>query len=237
MHKLAIAAIATAVAGGAGALIVSQTRSSHAEPRAAAAAAPAADDCALDHLAKAFAGHPHAVPAATGSAHHAPSLASIMSPSSAASGGDANDCTTVGHHLAELEADATYGADQRPDEATCESCAKHYTHACESQNWSVERRNCTLAAGDLINAHLCAGGVNLTSDTKPASIPPELVCDVVGPHVAAVVQAAGMHADVTDLPQQVQVACEMGNWTVELRTCFAAATTVDALQTCIQPAQ
>jgi RNA polymerase sigma factor (sigma-70 family) len=243
MHKLAIAALATAVAGGAGALVVSQTRSSHAEPAAAAptttaAAKPASEECGLGHLAAALAHHAPANHTAVGSAH-APSLAGIVAGAQAASASstEPNDCKTVGRHLAELEADATYGPDKRPDEATCESCAKHYAHACESQGWSVERRNCTLAAGDLINAHLCAGGVNLTSDQKPASIPPNLACDVVGPHVASIVQAAGMHADVTDLPQQVQASCDMGNWSIELRTCFADATTVDALQTCIQPAQ
>ena len=50
-----------------------------------------------------------------------------------------------------------------------------------------------------------------------------------------IIQTAGLHEDVADLPQQIQAACEVGNWTIELRTCFAAGTTTDALQACILP--
>jgi hypothetical protein len=67
------------------------------------------------------------------------------------------------------------------------------------------------------------------------NVPPHLACAVLGPQVATIVQTAGMHADVTDLPQQIEAACNVGNWPLELRTCFSTATTVDALQACVIP--
>lgn len=49
------------------------------------------------------------------------------------------------------------------------------------------------------------------------------------------VKAAGMHTDVADLPQQIEAACDLGGWSIELRNCFVAATTIDALQSCMMP--
>lgn len=39
-----------------------------------------------------------------------------------------------------------------------------------------------------------------------------------------------------DITQQVEAACEMGSWSLELRQCFAAATNITALEACITPA-
>jgi hypothetical protein len=88
-----------------------------------------------------------------------------------------------------------------------------------------------VAAGDLINAHLCAGQV--PSEPAPSAVPPSLACAVIGPQIAATLQAGGFHEDVTDLPQQLEAACEVGNWSIELRTCFAGTTSIDALKACI----
>lgn len=186
-------------------------------------------DCALDgiraHLAK------------TGSnttAPKAPTLATVMgggSPNTQAS----NDCAAVGRHLAELEGDTTHGPDHRPDPATCDKCAAHYTNECETQAWSDERRSCTLAAADLINAHLCAGGVRPTPDKSPTNVPPNLACKPLSQHLAAIAQSAGMHSDVADFPQQIEAACDLGSWSLELRQCFAGATTLSALEACIMP--
>ncbi|HUS33451.1 MAG TPA: hypothetical protein VMZ53_33345, partial [Kofleriaceae bacterium] len=107
-----------------------------------------------------------------------------------------------------------------------------YTSMCESESWSPERRSCILGAGDLINAHLCAGHV-APSDTTPAVIPANLACGVVGPTIATTLQSAGFHDDVADLGDQIAAACEVGNWTIDLRTCLGEAVSVDALKECI----
>jgi hypothetical protein len=145
----------------------------------------------------------------------------------------ANDCATVGRHLAELESDTSHGPAGRPDPATCAECAARYTSHCESEAWSVERRTCMLAAADLINAHLCAGVVPPAQ--PPAAIPPKLACRALAPRLATIAQASGMHPGVSDLGDQIMAACEAGNWSLELRTCLANGATMDALQTCIMP--
>ncbi|HEX5062988.1 MAG TPA: sigma-70 family RNA polymerase sigma factor [Kofleriaceae bacterium] len=227
MHKLAIAAAVTATLGGAAALVLTTTHSdAHAEPHAAAAHA------ALDneHAAKgATAAHSHdgsLCDVAKRVQAHAPSLAPLIQSGSMA---ESNDCAAVGRHLAELQADTTHGPNAQPDEESFETCGAHYAANCESEHWSVDQRNCTLAAGDLINAHLCAGQV---PQQAPTSVPANLSCAVLGPQIAATIQAAGMHEDVTDLPQQVEAACDVGSWSMELRTCFAAASSIDTLKGC-----
>lgn len=240
MNKFAIAAIVTASVGGAGVLVatVSHSDAKTKTPAASMRPAPAQTaqniglDCAHDFLAgKTGNGH------AKHSAQPAPSLLSLVSgavESSAREGSE--DCAAVGRHLAELEGDTTHGPSNRPDEATCAQCASHYQTMCESESWSADRRSCTLAAGDLINAHLCAGGAATASAAgKPTEVPPSLSCAVLGKSIATTVQAAGMHTDVTDMPQQVEAACEMGGWSVELRQCFAAADSISKLQVCITP--
>lgn len=240
MNKLALAAIITASLGGAGVLVVTAARSSDAhansairppEPPTTVSTAPSLD-CALDgiraHLAN------------TGSttiARKPPTLASVMSAGSTTSAHASNDCDSVGRHLAELEGDATHGPDNRPDPATCDKCAAHYKNECETGAWSDERRNCTLAAADLINAHLCAGGMRAAPEKAPTNVPPQLACEPLGQHLGAIAQGAGMHADVADLPQQIEAACDLGSWSLELRQCFAAGTTLSALEACISPEQ
>lgn len=232
MHKLALAAVVTASVGGAGFVVVTAARGdAHAkssaapQPSARTGAAPA-----RDAAASARASEP-----APRSSHCMPSLAALVGGGSpSASEPAANDCAAVGRYLAELQADATHGPATRPDDASSEECAAQYTAQCESEGWSAERRSCTLAAADLINAHLCAGAVP-TAD-PPASIPPALTCALLGAQIAATAQGAGLHPDVTDMPQQIEAACEMGAWSLELRQCFAAASTLDALKACFAPA-
>jgi len=229
MHKLAIAAVVTATVGAAGGVFVATTRNdahaakthSHDVTRGCTAAKPAAH---------AKGGTLCDVMMASAK-RQAPSLSALVDGTSA--GAESNDCAAVGRHLQELEADTTHGPDDRPDDAFCEKCTQYYTNLCESQAWTVERRNCTLAAPDLINAHMCSGTVP-TRDPN-AQIPANLSCAVLGPHIATIIQAAGMHADVADMPQQVEAACEVGQWTIEIRTCLANGTTIMALQACIIP--
>lgn len=236
VNKLALAAIITASLGGGTALIVTATRSSAAHAQSAirpqepptTAANQSSSSCALDYLRE------HFTSDSSTSAPPAPTLAGMFG-GQAAAAHMSNDCAAVGRHLAELEGDATHGPDNRPDEATCDQCASHYRGACENEGWSEERRNCTLAAADLINAHLCAGGVPKPAQDLPANIPPLMMCQPLAQHIGAIAQGAGFHADVADLPQQIQAACEMGTWSLDLRQCFAAATTLPALEACINP--
>lgn len=232
MHKLALAAVVTASVGGAGFLVVTAARgSAHAQPSAAperttsgAGAAAATYTPATGHAAKRTRAYPHGAPA----------LSALVGGGTAGANERASsDCAAVGRYLAELQADTTHGPTDRPDEATHENCAAHYTSQCESEGWSAQRRSCALAAADLINAHLCAGAVTAPPAEKPASIPATLTCAVLGTQIATAAQAAGFHADVADLPQQVEAACEMGGWSIELRQCFAAAGSIDALQACM----
>ena len=241
MHKLAIAAIVTATLGGATALVVTAARGdAHARTPGATSPEAARAAHAPGAAATTAAAEPHGalcdLMARMQQHAHAPTLAGSAGAGGVAASAESNDCAAVGAHLAELEGDTTHGPDERPDEATCEQCAAHYTAQCEAQGWSAERRTCTLAAGDLINAHLCAGGAVTANDDQPSSIPEHLACAVLGSHLAAVVQAAGMHADVTDMAEQVTAACDLASWPLELRSCFAAATSVDGLQVCIAPA-
>lgn len=142
---------------------------------------------------------------------------------------------SIGRHLAELEADTTHGPDHRPDEATCEQCAGHYIAQCENQGWTAERRACSAAASDLINAHLCAGGASQTTGNAAADIPPTLSCTALGQHIATTIQSAGLYPDVTDMHAQVTAACELGGWPIELRQCFVAGNSIAALQACVTP--
>jgi RNA polymerase sigma factor (sigma-70 family) len=241
MKPLAIAALATVAVGGGAALVAvtasngnaqPSTLQSTAHPHGTVAAAEAkADpwDCPL-------------TAGAHGAAKNAPALPSLATlfggaGAATASTAGATDCAAVGRHLAELEADATHGPSDRPDEATCEKCAGHYTTQCESGDWSLERRTCTLAAADLVNAHLCAGNpAKVSADTKPAEIPANLTCTALGAHIGPIVDAAHLYPGVSDMAQQIDAACEMANWTLELRQCFAASTTVDGLKDCFMPA-
>ena len=235
MHKLAIAATVAATLGGAG-IIVATTGDAAVRPGATPLSAPSASSSTK---AAAPAAHEHCdlashLKAATRAAA-TPSLVSpttTSSTTSTASNGAPPDCTTLGRHLAELEADTTHGAEHRPDEATCDLCASHYVKQCESEGWTAERRACAMAAGDLINAHLCAGNV---PKTQPTNIPASLSCATLSAHIASTVQSAGIYADVKDMPQQIDAACEMGGWPITLRQCFASASTVPALQACIVP--
>ena len=90
-----------------------------------------------------------------------------------------------------------------------------------------------IAADDLMNAHICAFGQQ--GSGSAAEIPPSLACSVLAPHITPIVQSAGFYADVPDLAQQVDDACEAGAWSVSLRQCFVAAQTIDALHGCLQP--
>jgi len=58
----------------------------------------------------------------------------------------------------------------------------------------------------------------------PANLRPSWTCEPLAKQISAISQSAGCHADVADLPQQIEAACEMGTWSLELRQCFAAAT-------------
>lgn len=237
MHKLAIAAAVTATLGAGTAVVISATHNdAHADPHAPAARSSAHDQRA----AKAASAHDSHGAAlcdlmASMQQRKAPALAPLLDNGGSVATADATDCAAVARHLADLEADATHGPNSRPDETSLETCGAQYASRCESENWSTERRTCTLAAGDLINAHLCAG--QISSDQAPTSVPANLACAVIGPQIAATLQAAGYHEDMPDLAQQLTSACDMGTWSIELRTCFASATTVDALQVCITPAE
>ncbi len=234
MHKLAIAALVTATLGGTGAVVVTATRTdAHAAPPTTtdehAHAAPGAKTAAGGHAA-----HGGSLCDLVSQLQkHATARAPLVERLGLPANAESSDCAAVGRHLADLQADATHGPDRRPDEASAETCRSQYATICESESWSAERRACTLAAGDLINAHLCAGQVS----SEPASgpIPSNLSCAVLGPQIAATLQAAGMHEDVTDLPQQIEAACNVGTWSMDVRTCFANATTLDALEGCITP--
>jgi hypothetical protein len=165
---------------------------------------------------------------AAAAAAAAPSLPALLHPHrTRAVAAGSTDCTAVGNHVADLETATGTGNDPA-------RCATDYTALCETEAWSLERRACTLAADDLMNAHLCAFSQQGSADDAP--IPPALACSVIAPHITPIVQNAGFYADVPDFAQQVEDACEAGSWSVALRQCFAAADTIDALHACMQPA-
>lgn len=222
MHKLAIAATLAAVATGGTIAAVAVTRTTPAS--SSSHAGPAAPPSS--------AGHAHAaMAAATSCEHHAaprpPSLPALLEPHrKRASITGATDCAAVGNHLADLE--GATGRDNDPAE-----CAAHFTTICESESWSLDRRTCALAADDLMNAHICAFGQQ--GSGSDVEIPASLACSVIAPHITPIIQSAGFYADVPDLAQQVDDACEAGAWSISLRQCFVAAQTIDALHGCLQP--
>ena len=240
MHKLAIATVATASLAGAGFLVVTAVRgSAHAQTptaHATAGGAPAAAPTTATRAAAHGANH----------AGCAPSLSALLGRVTATANANASanagettsgDCAAVGRYLADLEADATHGPDARPDDATQTACATYYIAQCEREGWSAERRSCTLAAADLINAHLCAGNVATVAPASlPTTIPAALTCDALATELATKLQAAGLFGDAPDLPQQLEAACDSGSWSLELRQCFAAGSDIQALHACIQPA-
>jgi RNA polymerase sigma factor (sigma-70 family) len=225
--KLAIAATLAAIATGGTIAVVAATRTTDAQTSAAPAAAQAPSTSPLaSHM------H-HSMGGVTSCIHHAsadaPALPALLRPKrerAAITG--ATDCTAVGNHLADLE-----GATGTSNEPT--RCAADYAALCEREAWPLDRRTCALAADDLMNAHLCAFG--LQSAVDAAEIPPALACSAIAPHITPIIQAAGLYADVPDFAQQVQDACDAGSWSLALRQCFIAAQTVDALHDCIKPAE
>ena len=236
MSKLAIiAAISTATVGGAILFGTAMHGSdAHAKPDSTAARDEA--PCLTD-FGKHLGGKTAAKSASSGASPAF--LHAFASPSLPASGAQAssapNDCGTVGRHLAELEADATHGPAHRPDEATCEKCAGHYSTICENETWSAERRACALAAADLLNAHLCAGA-QAPAPAPTTALAPELACAALGASMGKTIHAGGLYTDITDMPQQIEAACTIANWSVPLRQCFAAASGIPALEACVDPA-
>ena len=243
MHKIAIATAITAALGG-GAVIIAATATSgadaHARPNPARSAQTAhATHGTLEskHASKtgdacdAFAALAKLPQRTHTSAPQPPAL-----PATTFTSAGASDCVAVGRHLAELEADVTHGPDVRPDDATCDKCAGFYTALCEKEGWSAQRRACALAAADLINAHLCAGPTT-PGQAPPPAIPAALECGVLGPQLATMAQGAGLYTDVPDLGTQVATACDLGNWSLQLRQCFSQATSVPAAQACLSPAE
>jgi RNA polymerase sigma factor (sigma-70 family) len=221
--KLAIAAaLATLVTGGTIA-VVAATRTTDAASSPKASAPAASPSAAMSHM------H-HAMGAATGCMHGgaaaAPALPALLKPhrERAAITG-ATDCAAVGNHLAELETATGAGDDPA-------RCATDFAAICQSEGWTLERRTCALAADDLMNAHLCALGLQAGSDEQ---VPPALACAAIAPHIAPIVQSAGLYGDVPDFAQQVEDACDAGSWSIALRQCFMAAQTVDTLHACVQP--
>ena len=169
MHKLAIAATLTAVATGGtiAAVAVTRTTDAHASsPHAGNPAQPAtAAAPAKHHVAGCWHGATHEPP---------PALPALLRPHRTHHAAPAaSDCAAVGNHLAELETITGTGNDPA-------RCATDYAGVCASEGWSLERRACTLAADDLMNAHLCAfAGAGSGSDE---AIPASLACSVIAPH-------------------------------------------------------
>jgi RNA polymerase sigma factor (sigma-70 family) len=226
MHKLAIAAAVTASLAAGGAVIVKSVTS--------ASAKSSAQTQTQTLVSKTTAAADHAGPscshgAAAASASARPSLPALFSAKHArpiAAALPANDCATVGRHLADLE--GATGHDQ-DDPARC---ATDYASICESQGWSLARRVCTLAADDLLNAHICGFE---TATSPDEVVPPELACATVAAHITPIVQSAGFYIDVSDFAQQAESACDAGNWSVALRRCFVSAQAIEAIHGCIQP--
>jgi RNA polymerase sigma factor (sigma-70 family) len=229
MNKLNIAAAVTAAVGGVVLIVAVPSDGGAANTKSRALAGATATEKSV--AAKTT--HESSRSCATDmmrslSAPKAPSLTATST-----SATTTNDCVTVGRHLAELEGDATHGPDHRPDEATCDACATVYTQRCESERWSAERRNCSLAAADMFNAHLCASPTATTPN--PTNFPESLSCATLGKHVTTTAKAAGM--DMPDLQQQIESACSLGSWSLELRQCIAAGTDVPSMQACAAPPQ
>jgi hypothetical protein len=220
MHKLAIAAIVTAIAAAGTIGVVAATRGGDAHASAPSTTA-SATDVARDHAASSHA------PSAAHRAGAMPSFADLFAKrrarTVAAAVPTAANCGTVGKHLADLE--AATGRESDPAR-----CAKDFTSICETEGWSLEQRACVIAANDLLNAHLCAHA----KESPPTEIPPALACSAIASHVVPVVQAAGIYADVPDLGAQVEAACDDGAWSLALRQCFVAAQAVDELHGCMQ---
>ncbi len=240
MHKLLVAAIATAGLGG-GALVVAAAATRGGDAHAGTTAPPnaAAVTPSTTAIAPHASGHGCDLVAELAArvqrraaVDRASPVPSPLAPNVAALAA-ATDCEAVGRHLADLEADVTHGPDDRPDDATGDQCAGFYAAQCASEDWSAEHRACALAAADLVNAHLCAGAP--APGDGPPTIPPALACTELGAHLATITRRAGLYAEVPDLDQQVAAACEVGGWSIELRRCFAATSTIDAVTACMAP--
>ena len=221
MHKLAIAATVTAIATAGTIGVVAATRSGDAHASAASTtSSTAATDPARDHAAPLH---------ASSAAHRARamSLADLLGKRHSrtiTAAAPAIDCSSVGKHLADLEEGTGHDGDPA-------RCATDYTSICETEGWTLAQRACVIAADDLLNAHLCA---HAKDSAPPTDIPPALACSAIGSHVAPIVQAAGLYADVPDLGAQVESACDTGAWSLALRQCFVAAQAVDELHGCMQ---
>jgi RNA polymerase sigma factor (sigma-70 family) len=179
MHKLAIAATAVATLTAGGVVIATTARSTDARasaPNQEAGPTPASKTADSKHQG-------HGCGLAIASAR--PSLPAVFGAKQkhATAAFATNDCGAVGRHLADLE--GATGHDQNDPSR----CASDYTSICESESWSVERRNCALAADDLLNAHLCA----FETGSPDEVIPPALACATIASHITPIVQNAGLY--------------------------------------------
>jgi RNA polymerase sigma factor (sigma-70 family) len=224
MHKFAIAAtVAATVTTGTVVVVATTTRGSSAQAstdesrNAGDGVADKAKHGASMHHPGARAASLPALLGATGHSHHQARTAAVTV--------QASDCAAVGKHLADLEV----GTGQDPGE----HCATDYASICESEGWSAERRACMVAADDLLNAHLCSSAASTSAPGEV--IPPALACANVAAHIAPIVQGAGMYADVPDFAQQVESACDDGEWSVTLRQCFVDGQAISDLHACLQP--
>ncbi|MGE5182572.1 MAG: RNA polymerase sigma factor [Acidobacteriota bacterium] len=231
MHKLALAAAVVSTVTGGGLLVhdAIRGREAHASsppPRATAATTGATPSNPAPAAASGR-GTTASAPAPA-RARVVPSLPSALVGLHA---GASTDCAAVGRHMMELENDL-HAPDELAPEASSEQCERHYATICDAESWPLKRRLCVLAAGDLLNAHLCASDEPTAQTT--ADIPPALACDTLAAHMAPIVQGAGLYVGVSEFTTQIESACEVGAWSIGLRQCFAAAHALDGLASCVE---
>ena len=224
MHKLAIAATAAAALTAGGIVIAATAHSKNAR-------ASAPTDSHATSAATTAAGEKHGPSCLSGLANAQPnSLPALFAAKprahAAAAAHATNDCSAVGQHLADLEGETGHAGDPS-------RCAADYTSLCQAEHWGAERRSCVIVADDLLNAHLCAFEAPEASPDQV--VPPELACATIATHMTPIVQGAGFYADVPDFADQLEAACDTGNWSVVMRQCFASAQGIEDLHGCIQP--
>jgi hypothetical protein len=153
--------------------------------------------------------------------------------------------------MAELQVDALDQTKQLPTAKRTKFIAlrsSDVARRCTTQQWSDERRICVLAADDSESARVdCVAGL-VATPAELVAMPPELRCELVANHVAALVSAPdgkfGMIAKhsggkfdlkrVTEQMQDAQAAeCDRIPWSLGVRRCIVASKTNQDMISCM----
>jgi RNA polymerase sigma factor (sigma-70 family) len=237
MPKLAIVTVLVATVGGLGGLAASVDSSPRPSRSAAAASTPRTPSTPSTTSVA-------ATPWKTGNRSRQPPASP---PQLAPVTTTIPDCASVALHLAQLKFDKWF--DKQVPAEKYQNYTRALTERCKEERWSDERRACTMTLSDSDDELACHEGA-IGTDEELADLPPELRCDALAQHLAALVTAPdgkfgivvkkmadrGRVFDLQRVAVQVRdetrEQCDRLPWSLSIRRCIAASKTHDETSRC-----